>query len=78
MRRQHGMSLNDRIMPYLQMASLYHLARLNETWFRLDELFVSAFIERWCSETHTFHMSFEKCTFTLQDVAYQLGLPLNG
>ncbi|RYR38117.1 hypothetical protein Ahy_A09g043070 [Arachis hypogaea] len=34
-RRQHGMSLDDRIVLYLQMAGLYHLARLNET--KLDE-----------------------------------------
>ncbi|XP_072084621.1 serine/threonine-protein phosphatase 7 long form homolog [Arachis hypogaea] len=31
------MSLDDKIVPYLQMAGLYHLARLNETWFKLDE-----------------------------------------
>ncbi|KAL4356972.1 hypothetical protein AHAS_Ahas09G0140100 [Arachis hypogaea] len=29
MRRQHGMPLDDRIMLYLQMAGLAHLARLN-------------------------------------------------
>ncbi|RYR79690.1 hypothetical protein Ahy_A01g004509 [Arachis hypogaea] len=34
---------------------------------------VSAFVERWCPKTHTFHMSFEEYIVTLQDVAYQLG-----
>ncbi|RYQ82488.1 hypothetical protein Ahy_B10g101076 [Arachis hypogaea] len=78
MRRQVGMPLDDRIVLYLQMAGLCHLARLDETWFRLDEPLVSAFMERWRPEMHTFHMPFGECTITLQDVAYQLGLPIDG
>ncbi|RYR19828.1 hypothetical protein Ahy_B03g064723 isoform B [Arachis hypogaea] len=72
------MPLHDRIIPYLERAGLYHLARLNAHWFWLDEPLVSAFIERWRPETHTFHMPFGECTITLQDVAYQLGLPVDG
>ncbi|QHO02171.1 uncharacterized protein DS421_13g421560 [Arachis hypogaea] len=78
MRRQQGMPLDERYVPYLQMAGLYHLARLNDRWFRLDEPLVSAFVERWRPETHTFHMPFGECTITLQDVAYQLGLAVDG
>ncbi|RYR27326.1 hypothetical protein Ahy_B01g051375 [Arachis hypogaea] len=51
MRRQQGMHLDERYVPYLQMDGLYHLARLNERWFRLNEPL---------------------------DVAYQLGLPIDG
>ncbi|XP_029150429.1 protein MAIN-LIKE 2-like [Arachis hypogaea] len=68
--------MDERIVSYLQMTSLYHLTRLNETWFRLDEPLVNAFVERWHPEMHTFHMSFGEYTITLQDVAYQLGLPI--
>ncbi|XP_016164318.1 protein MAINTENANCE OF MERISTEMS-like [Arachis ipaensis] len=78
MRRQQGMPLDERYVPYLQMAGLYHLARLNDRWFRLDEPLVSAFIKRWRPETHTFHMPFGECTIMLQDVAYQLGLAVDG
>nr|XP_025611971.1 uncharacterized protein LOC112705352 [Arachis hypogaea] len=74
MRHQHGMPLDDRIVLYLQMAGLYYLARLNETWFRLDE----PLVERWRPKMHTFHMPFGECTITLQDVTYQLGLPIDG
>ncbi|QHO29870.1 uncharacterized protein DS421_8g228570 [Arachis hypogaea] len=72
------MPLHDRIVLYLEKADLYHLARLNARWFWLDEPLVSAFVERWRPETQTFHMPFRECTITLQDVAYQLGLPVDG
>ncbi|RYR12829.1 hypothetical protein Ahy_B04g070158 isoform F [Arachis hypogaea] len=77
-RRQQNMPLHDRIVPYLERAGLYHLARLNARWFWLDEPLVSGFIERWRPETHTFHMPFGECTITLQDVAYQLRLSVDG
>ncbi|QHN94256.1 uncharacterized protein DS421_17g599650 [Arachis hypogaea] len=44
----------------------------------LDDRIKPAFVERWRLETHTFHFPFGECTVTLQDVAYQLGLPING
>ncbi|RYR26897.1 hypothetical protein Ahy_B02g061207 [Arachis hypogaea] len=72
------MPLHDRIISYLERAGLYHLARLNTRWFWLNESLVSAFIERWRLETHTFYMPFGKCTVTLQDIAYQLGLSVDG
>ncbi|RYQ87336.1 hypothetical protein Ahy_B09g094839 [Arachis hypogaea] len=55
-----------------------HIAGVINEEFRLDEALVSAFVERWHLETHTFHMPFGECTITLQDVAYQLGLPVDG
>ncbi|XP_020978192.1 serine/threonine-protein phosphatase 7 long form homolog [Arachis ipaensis] len=77
-RRQQNMPMHERIIPYLERVGLYHLARLNSQWFWLDEPLVSAFVERWRPETHTFHMPFGECTVTLQDVAFQLGLPVDG
>ncbi|QHN86886.1 Serine/threonine protein phosphatase 7 long form isogeny [Arachis hypogaea] len=72
------MSLHDRIRTYLKTAGLYRLARLNSHWFWVDEPLLSAFIEKWHPEMNIFHMLFSECTITLQDVAYQLGLPVDG
>ncbi|KAL4294524.1 hypothetical protein AHAS_Ahas18G0236700 [Arachis hypogaea] len=61
-RRQQNVSMHYRIILYLERAGLYHFARLNSRWFWLDEPMVNAFIDRWRSETHTFHMPFARCT----------------
>ncbi|KAK5804383.1 hypothetical protein PVK06_032032 [Gossypium arboreum] len=39
---------------------------------------VSALTERWQSETHTFHLLCGKCTITLEDIALQLKLLVDG
>jgi len=39
---------------------------------------VSVLVERWRTETHTFHFPHGETTITLQDVALQLGLKIDG
>ncbi|XP_052487939.1 protein MAINTENANCE OF MERISTEMS-like [Gossypium raimondii] len=39
---------------------------------------ISALVKRWCMETHTFIMPCGECTITLEDVAMQLGLRVDG
>ncbi|MED6214077.1 hypothetical protein PIB30_099508, partial [Stylosanthes scabra] len=63
-RMQQNMVLPDRVIPYLEAARLY-LAWLNNYWFKVDESFVNAFIERSYPDTHAFHMPFGECTMTL-------------
>lgn len=44
----------------------------------IDRALVSALVDRWRPETHTFHMPCGEITITLQDVAMILGLPIAG
>ncbi|XP_027343336.1 serine/threonine-protein phosphatase 7 long form homolog [Abrus precatorius] len=62
----------EEIIPHLELAGFIGVANLSQ--FLLDVGLITALVERWRPETHTFHMSPEECTITLQDVAILLGL----
>ncbi|XWS75856.1 hypothetical protein CRYUN_Cryun01aG0127800 [Craigia yunnanensis] len=44
----------------------------------LDNPLISALVERWRRETNTFHFTIGEMTVTLQDVAFLLGLAIDG
>ncbi|GFZ05713.1 aminotransferase-like, plant mobile domain family protein [Actinidia rufa] len=44
----------------------------------LDNPLISALVERWRRETNTFHLTVGEMTVTLEDVAYLLGLAVDG
>jgi Plant mobile domain len=46
--------------------------------FHIDQSLLSALVDRWRPETHTFHLPCGEVAPTLQDVAFLLGLPLAG
>ncbi|XP_016706333.2 protein MAIN-LIKE 1-like [Gossypium hirsutum] len=63
-------------MAYLELAGFGSVAQIWYTVLRFDLL--SALVERWRPETHTFHFPCGECTVTLEDVALQLRLPIDG
>ena len=67
---------HDRIVDYLQRARLNEVSSIRK--FRLLPDLISALVERWKPECHTFHFPYGECTVTLEDVALRLGLPING
>jgi len=78
------------IVPFMQSyrlreARLLTVARLVDTWHSdetprcsLDPSLLTALVDRWRPETHTFHFPTGEMAPTLQDVSHILGLPISG
>ncbi|KAF7823303.1 serine/threonine-protein phosphatase 7 long form-like protein [Senna tora] len=64
------------IVPLLIRAGFYGVSRVGT--FQYNQGLISALVERWRPETHTFHFPQGECTIILQDVAMQLGLRCDG
>ncbi|KAK5785278.1 hypothetical protein PVK06_039845 [Gossypium arboreum] len=62
-------------MSYLELAGFESATLIRK--FDLRYNLISALVEHWRPETHTFHLPCEEYTVTLGDVASQLGLPIN-
>ncbi|KAK5811631.1 hypothetical protein PVK06_026983 [Gossypium arboreum] len=58
---------DERLMSYLE---LLRFGSVELIWsFDLRYDLISALVERWHPDTHTFHLSYWECTIILQDVA---------
>ncbi|KAE9587175.1 putative protein-serine/threonine phosphatase [Lupinus albus] len=64
--------LND----ILQLTGFSKLSSLRS--FNIDPSLITALVERWRPETHTFHLPHGECTITLEDVSLQIGVNVNG
>uniref|UniRef100_A0A2N9EQQ3 Aminotransferase-like plant mobile domain-containing protein n=1 Tax=Fagus sylvatica TaxID=28930 RepID=A0A2N9EQQ3_FAGSY len=74
--RERSGRLHARFIPYLQRAGFYGIAKLG--FIKMDWALITALVERWRQETHTFHLPHGEMTITLQDVEVILGLPVDG
>ncbi|KAL8547823.1 hypothetical protein ACS0TY_007234 [Phlomoides rotata] len=68
--------LHPRVLDRLQVMGFYGPARCGS--IRLDRHLITALVERWRPETHTFHFPIGETTITLQDVAILWGLSIEG
>ena len=63
----------------LSEAGLLTIGRLAESGLaKLDRSLLTALVDRWRPETHTFHLPCGEMSPTLQDVAMLMCLPISG
>ncbi|KAH1121328.1 hypothetical protein J1N35_004488 [Gossypium stocksii] len=65
------------IENYLREEGFWHVATIGRGC-KLDSKLISALIERWRPETHTFHHPCRECTITLEYVQLQSRLQVDG
>ena len=68
--------LDPRIATYITNVGLDGLLRVSH--MDLDHALITALVERWRSETHSFHLSHGQMTITLQDMEVIMGVPVDG
>ncbi|XP_028061490.1 serine/threonine-protein phosphatase 7 long form homolog [Camellia sinensis] len=68
--------LDHRVLQCLLRAGFYGVYRIGH--IRLDHPLITALVERWRTETHTFHFPTGEATVTLQDVSVLYGLRIDG
>ena len=68
--------LNPRIANYLRVIGFWGIVQAG--YFEIDHGLITALIERWRQETHTFHLPIGEATVTLQDVEVLWGLRVDG
>ncbi|KAL6543076.1 hypothetical protein OROHE_010596 [Orobanche hederae] len=65
-----------RVQQMMLRAGFYGVYKAGR--IRLDHALITALVERWRPETHTFHLPAGEATITLQDISILWGLPVDG
>ncbi|KAH1221941.1 Serine/threonine-protein phosphatase 7 long form [Glycine max] len=68
--------ISEEIIPLLRQSGFYWIMKMG--YLKINSSLITALIERWRPETHTFHLRCGEATITLQDVSVLLGAPLIG
>ena len=73
--KRHPM-VDDRVLDIVKRIGLKGLHRTLSR--EIDHNLITAFVERWQPETHTFHLPHGEMMITLQDMEVLLGIPIDG
>lgn len=71
-----NVTIHHSVLELIQHWGFYGVLCLGV--LRLDRALITAMVERWRPETHTFHLPIGEATITLEDVRALWGLPVNG
>ena len=63
-------------MQYIEATGLTRLFKVPD--MEVDHALITALVERWRLETHTFHLPPGEMGITLQDIEVMLGIPVDG
>ena len=66
---------DNRVIDIIKLLRLEGLFRAFSR--EIDHCLISALVERWRPETHTFHLPHGEMSITLQDVDVIFGLPID-
>uniref|UniRef100_A0A7N2M894 Aminotransferase-like plant mobile domain-containing protein n=1 Tax=Quercus lobata TaxID=97700 RepID=A0A7N2M894_QUELO len=66
--------VDDRVIAIVRLLDLEGLYMVPS--IELDHALITAFVERWCPETHTFYLPHCEMTITLQNVKIIMGMPI--
>lgn len=67
---------DPRVEQLMEVAGFGGVIRL--PYMKIDHPLITALVERWRQETHTFHLTVGEATITLQDVEVLFGLRVDG
>ncbi|CAL0312232.1 unnamed protein product [Lupinus luteus] len=67
---------SERVLQVIRNTAFGNIVDIGAS--EINNHLITALIERWRPETHTFHLPVGECTVTLEDVTFQLGLPIDG
>ncbi|KAL9688039.1 hypothetical protein QQ045_032452 [Rhodiola kirilowii] len=71
-----ALTLDARLLPYVVAVGFYPWTQVYDV--KADPSLLTAVVERWRAETHTFHFNDGEATITLQDVSLLTGLHVEG
>ena len=67
--------LDPRITQHIDAVGFIELFKVPNT--EVDHTLITALVEQWSLETHTFHLPHGKMCITLQDIEVMLGIPMD-